>query len=73
MKGCRVFCFDYPEKVTAVVFGHPVNHAWKRAVSQARYVLGTGTCHREGYRFHDIGFKKGNNFHNFGIRTGTDF
>ena len=38
-----------------------------------RYISGTGTCHREGYYFPDIGIKNGINFQNFGIWNGTCF
>ena len=59
LKGYRVFCFDCSEKVTAVVFGHPVNHCWKRTkpggggsfhMSQVR-----GCAVRKAVDFHDIG------------------
>ena len=38
-KGGSVFCFECPEKVTGVVFGHPASHPWKRMVSRARRCL----------------------------------
>ena len=38
------------------------------------HILGTGTCHREGYRFsRDFGIRNGIDFHDFGIRNGIDF
>ena len=38
-KGGSVFCVDCPEKVKAVVFGHPANCPWKGMVSRARRCL----------------------------------
>ena len=34
------------------------------------YVLGTGTCHEDGYRsfFDDFGSRSGTDFHNFGTK-----
>ena len=37
--GGSVFCFDFPEKATTVVFGHPANHPWKRMVSRGQSCL----------------------------------
>ena len=34
------------------------------------YISGTGTCHRKGIYFPDIGIKNDINLHNFGIRNG---
>ena len=37
------------------------------------YILGTGTCHREGYRSPDIGIRNRIDFHNFSIKNGINF
>ena len=37
------------------------------------HILGTGTCHREGYRFSRFWYKERYRFHDFGMRNGINF